>query len=338
MANAQPKSHRNNLQVPTPTRTDDLGPIRVGVSACLLGQEVRFDGGHKRDDFLTSVLGPFVEWVPVCPEVEIGLGVPRDTLRLTGDESAPRLVVQRTGEDLTERMQRYAADRIGELQALHLDGYVLKRASPSCGLFRVRVYGASGMPQGGGRGIFAEELAQRLPMLPIEEEGRLNDPSLRENFIERVFAAARWRTFVAWRPRARDLVAFHAAEKFAILAHSPARYGEMGRLVAKAGGTLTRNKLDQYGRLLGQARALRATRGRHTNVLQHLAGFFKRQLGADERAELAEVIEDYRAGLVPLVVPITLIRHHVRRLGLAYLADQTYLNPHPKELMLRNHV
>jgi uncharacterized protein YbgA (DUF1722 family)/uncharacterized protein YbbK (DUF523 family) len=308
------------------------------VSACLLGEEVRFDGGHKRDDFLTSVLGPFVEWVPVCPEVEIGLGVPRDTLRLIGDESAPRLVVQRTGEDLTARMQRYAADKVRELHGLHLDGYVLKRASPSCGLFRVRVYHPNGMPQGGGRGIFAEELARRLPMLPLEEEGRLNDPSLRENFIERVFAAARWRAFVARRPRPRDLVAFHAAEKFAILAHSPARYGEMGRLVAKVGGTLTGETLDQYGRLLGQARASRATRGRHTNVLQHLAGFFKRQLADDERAELAEVIEDYRGGFVPLVVPITLIRHHVRRFGLAYLADQTYLNPHPKELMLRNHV
>jgi uncharacterized protein YbgA (DUF1722 family) len=194
------------------------------------------------------------------------------------------------------------------------------------------------MPQGSGRGIFAEELTRRLPMLPLEEEGRLTDPSLRENFIERVFTAARWRRFVARRPRARDLVAFHAAEKFAILAHSPARYGELGRLVAKAGRTLTRDTLDQYGRLLIHARASRATRARHTNVLQHLAGFFRRQLGADERAELAEVIEDYRGGLVPLVVPITLIRHHVRRLGLAYLADQTYLNPHPKELMLRNHV
>jgi uncharacterized protein YbgA (DUF1722 family) len=153
-----------------------------------------------------------------------------------------------------------------------------------------------------------------------------------------VFAAARWRTFVARRPRAQDLVAFHAAEKFAILAHSPARYGELGRLVATAGRMLTRDKLDEYGRLLTQARASRATRARHTNVLQHLAGFFKRQLGADERTELAEVIEDYRAGLLPLVVPITLIRHHVRRLSLAYLADQIYLNPHPKELMLRNHV
>jgi uncharacterized protein YbgA (DUF1722 family) len=235
-------------------------------------------------------------------------------------------------------MRRYAGEKIRELEALQLDGYVLKRASPSCGLFRVRVYTPAGTLQGGGRGIFAEELARRLPMLPLEEEGRLNDPSLRENFIERVFAAARWRVFVDRHPAARDLVAFHAREKFAILAHSPARYGELGRLVARAGRTLTRGTLEPYGRLLAEARASRATRARHTNVLQHLAGFFKRQLDADERAELAEVIEDYRAGLIPLVVPITLLRHHVRRFGLAYLAEQTYLNPHPKELMLRNHV
>jgi uncharacterized protein YbgA (DUF1722 family)/uncharacterized protein YbbK (DUF523 family) len=317
---------------------EELGPIRVGVSACLLGEEVRYDGGHKRDDFLTTVLGPFVDWVPVCPEVEIGLGVPRDTLRLVGDEGAPRLVMQRTGEDLTVRMQRFAADRIRELEALQLDGYVLKRASPSCGLSRVRVYAPNGMPRGAGRGIFAEELARRLPMLPLEEEGRLNDPSLRENFIERVFAAARWRAFVAQRPRPRDLVAYHAAEKFAILAHSPARYAELGRLVAKAGRTLTQDKLDEYGWLLAQALTSRASRARHANVLQHLAGFFKRELGRDERAELAEIIADYRAGLVPLIVPLTLIRHHVRRFGIAYLAAQTYLNPHPKELMLRNHV
>ena len=318
--------------------TGELGPIRIGISACLLGEKVRFDGGHKRDDFLTTVLGPFVDWVPVCPEVEIGLGVPRDTLRLVGNEGAPRLVVQRTGEDLTARMQRFAADRIRDLEALQLDGYVLKRASPSCGLFGVRVYTAAGMPRGAGRGIFAEELARRLPMLPLEEEGRLNDAHLRENFIERVFAAARWRGFVARRPRPRDLVAFHAAEKFAILAHSPARYAELGRLVATAGRALTLDKLDAYGRLLAQARTARATCARHANVLQHLAGFFKRDLARDERAELAEIIADYRAGLVPLVVPLTLIRHHVRRFGIAYLADQTYLNPHPKELMLRNHV
>jgi uncharacterized protein YbgA (DUF1722 family)/uncharacterized protein YbbK (DUF523 family) len=311
--------------------------IRLGVSACLLGEAVRYDGGHKRDVFLTETLAPFVQWVPVCPEVELGLGVPRDTLRLVGDGRAPRLVVERTGQDLTATMQRFARGRLDELAPLDLDGYVLKRASPSCGLFRVRVYGETGVPGAAGRGIFAAALVERFPALPVEEEGRLNDPAIRENFIERVFAMARWRAFAARRPRARDLVAFHAAQKFAVLAHSPAHYARLGRLVAAA-GALTGAMLAEYAQLLMEALAVRATRTRHVNVLQHLAGFFKTRLEADERAELVEVIAEYRHGLVPLIVPITLIRHHVRRLAIAYLRDQVYLSPHPKELMLRNHV
>jgi len=311
--------------------------IRLGVSACLLGEAVRYDGGHKRDPFLTEMLDPFVTWVPVCPEVEVGLGVPRDTLRLVGEPQAPRLVVERTGADLTDPMQRFARSRVEALAALELDGYVLKRASPSCGLFRVRVHAASGPPRAAGRGLFATALLTRLPALPVEEEGRLTDPALRENFIERIFAMARWRSFAARRPRARDLVAFHAAQKLAVLAHSPAHYARLGRLVARAGG-LGRATLDEYARVLMEGLAVRATRGRHANVLQHLAGFFKTQLTSDERGELSEVIGDYRRGLVPLVVPLTLVRHHVRRLGITYLADQVYLTPHPKELLLRNHV
>lgn len=311
--------------------------IRLGVSACLLGAEVRYDGGHKKDSFLTDTLGPFVEWIPVCPEVEIGLGIPRDTLRLAGDEEAPRLVVQKTGEDLTARMRRFALAKTRDLEALGLHGYVLKRASPSCGLFGVRVYRESGMPSGGGRGLYADELVRRFPALPVEEEGRLSDAAIRENFIERVFAAARWRAFLQAKPRPRDLVAFHAAQKFAILAHSPAHYAKLGRLVASA-GSRTREKLGEYGTLFMEALAVRATRARHANVLQHLAGFFKRELDAESRAELAEIIREYRRGLVPLVVPLTLVKHYVRNFDLTYLADQVYLSPHPKELMLRNHV
>ena len=312
--------------------------IRLGVSACLLGQSVRYDGGHKRDAFLTDTLGPFVEWVPVCPEVEIGLGVPRPPIRLIGDSGAPRLVVERTGEDLTARMRRWARGRIRELEALGLHGYVLKRSSPSCGLVRVRVYDEEGRPGRVGRGVFAAALTDALPLLPVEEEGRLNDAALRESFIERVFAAARWQAFITSRPRVRDLVAFHAAHKFAILAHSPRDYAELGRLVAAAGPRLAAETLATYGTRFMRALAVRATRARHVNVLQHLAGFFKRQLTDDERAELGEVIAEYRRELVPLVVPITLLKHHVRRLGVGYLTDQVYLGPHPKELMLRNHV
>jgi uncharacterized protein YbgA (DUF1722 family)/uncharacterized protein YbbK (DUF523 family) len=333
-----PASHGQRSAPPRSSAAAEPEKIRLGISACLLGAEVRYDGGHKRDAFLTETLGPFVEWVPVCPEVEIGLGVPRDTLRLVGAEDAPRLVVQKSGEDLTARMRRYAGTKAEELAALGLHGYVLKRASPSCGLFRVRVYREGGMPGGGGRGLFAAALVERFPALPVEEEGRLNDPAIRENFIERVFAAARWQRFREARPRPGDLVAFHAAHKFAVLAHSPKHYALLGRQVAGAGRALSEAKLDEYGALLMEALAVRATRPRHVNALQHLAGFFKRALSPDERAELAEVIEEYGRELVPLVVPVTLIRHHVRRFGVAYLADQVYLRPHPKELMLRNHV
>jgi uncharacterized protein YbgA (DUF1722 family)/uncharacterized protein YbbK (DUF523 family) len=313
------------------------GKLRLGVSACLMGEPVRYDGGHKRDTFLTETLAPFVEWVPVCPELEIGLGVPRDTLRLVGRPRAPQLVVERTGEDLTPAMQRFARRRLDDLATLELDGYVLKRASPSCGLFRVRVYGEGGVPGAVGRGIFATALVERFPALPVEEEGRLSDPVLRENFIERVFAMARWRAFLARRPRARDLVAFHAAHKLAVLAHSPVHYARLGRLVAAA-RVVSRSTLDEYARVLMEALAIRATPARHVNVLEHVAGFFKRRLEVDERAELAEIIAEYRQGLVPLVVPLTLIRHHVRRLAITYLREQVYLSPHPKELMLRNHV
>jgi uncharacterized protein YbgA (DUF1722 family) len=234
-------------------------------------------------------------------------------------------------------MRRYASTRTSELAALGLDGYVLKRASPSCGLFRVRVYGEDGQAGRVGRGLYADVLVRRFPDLPVEEEGRLADAALRENFIERVFAAARWRAFVARAPRPRDLVAFHAAQKFALLAHSPRHYARLGRLVATAGRSLSAAKLAEYRALSMEALAVRATRARHVNVLQHLAGFFKKHLGADERAELAEAIEDYRRGLAHLVVPVTLLKHHVRRFGVTYLAHQVYLDPHPRELLLRNH-
>ena len=311
--------------------------IRLGVSSCLLGEEVRYDGGHKKDPFLTDTLGPFVEWIPVCPEVEIGLAIPRDTIRLVGDAREPRLVVQKTGDDLTDRMRRFALAKTQELEALGLDGYVLKRASPSCGLFRVRVHRENGAPRSAGRGLYARALVERMPMLPVEEEGRLVDGAIQESFIERVFAAARWRSFVERKPRPRDLVAFHVAQKFAILAHSPAHCARLERLVAAA-GSLTPETLVQYHTVFMQALAVRATRTRHANVLQRLADLVKRELDAPSRAELADVIHEYRLGLVPLVVPLTLVKHHVRRVGPAYLRDQVYLSPHPKELLLRNHL
>lgn len=319
-------------------RVREDGPIRIGVSACLLGEEVRFDGGHKRDDFLVNVLGPFVEWVPVCPEVELGLGVPRETLRLERRRDRVAMVGVESGVDHTAVMRRFAEQRVAALAGAELCGYVLKKNSPSCGMDHVRVYGAGGAPTRNGRGLFAEALLRRLPNLPVEEEGRLRDARLRENFVERVFAYRRFRALFGAHWRLRDLVAFHAAHKLQVLAHSPKAYAELGRLVARA-HDLTRGRLrESYQATFMGALKKIATPTRHASVLYHIVGHLRRGLGDEERRELVALVEDYRRGFVPLIVPITLIRHQVRRLGVGYLEGQVYLEPHPKELMLRNHV
>jgi uncharacterized protein YbgA (DUF1722 family)/uncharacterized protein YbbK (DUF523 family) len=313
-------------------------PIRIGISACLLGQEVRFDGGHKKDAFLTGVLAPHVAWVPVCPEVEVGMGTPRETLRLEREGGRLRMVTTRTGIDYTEAMTAWAEQRVGSLAGADLDGYVLKKDSPSCGMERVKVYGAGGPAVRDGRGLFAGVLLKRFPLLPVEEEGRLMDPRLRENFIERVFAFRRLKGLFQSRWTTGGLVRFHTAHKMSLLAHSTTAYQELGRLVANA-ASLSRNELrDQYERLFMRTLSIPATTGRHTNVLRHIAGHFKTKLDGASRQELAATIEDYRNGLIPLVVPVTLIRHYVRVHGVEYLAGQIYLQPHPRELMLRNHV
>ncbi len=313
-------------------------PLRVGVSSCLLGHEVRYDGGHKRDRFLTDTLGPHVEWVPVCPELELGLGVPRESIRLEGDPQAPRLVAPGSHADHTETMARLARARTDALASLDLDGYVLKKDSPSCGMERVRVYGGRGAPSRAGVGAFARVLMERLPLLPVEEEGRLNDPVLRENFVERLFAHQRWRDFVAGGSTRGGLVRFHTAHKLTLLAHDPAAHRRLGALVARAKAQPLRAVLTAYGAGFMAALRVRATPGRHANVLEHMLGYFSDALAAEERRELVELIADHRRGLVPLVVPLTLMRHHVRRRGVEYLLGQVYLDPHPKELMLRNHV
>jgi uncharacterized protein YbgA (DUF1722 family)/uncharacterized protein YbbK (DUF523 family) len=315
--------------------------LRLGVAACLLGRKVRYDGQHKRDAFLVDVLGPFVEWVPVCPELEVGMGVPREPIRLVGASAAPRLLGERSGKDHTEAMQRFAAARVRELEALDLDGYVTKKDSPSCGLERVRVHGAGGgPPRRDGVGMFAAVLAARMPLLPLEEEGRLQDPALRESFVERLFAHARWKAAVARGMRRADLVQFHAAHKLALLAHSPAAYRALGALVGRQARGSAARTLAGYGRGFMAALRVPATRGRHANVLQHVLGYFRDLLPPEDRIELADAIADYGRGLVPLVVPLTLVRHHVRhhagKPGIDWLAAQTYLDPDPKELMLRN--
>lgn len=313
-------------------------PIRVGISSCLLGEEVRYDGGHQKDAYITGVLARHFTWVPVCPELEVGMGVPREPIRLVGDAAAPRLLGVTSGTDHTERMDAFARRRVEELRRRELSGYILKRGSPSCGLERVKLYAGDGPPARTGTGLFARALTDALPLLPVEEEGRLNDAKLRDNFITRVFAYRRLSALRAAEPRAAAVVEFHTAHKYLLLAHSPAAYARLGRLVAEVPRLPRAGWLDAYAEGFMAALATRATIKKHVNVLQHLAGFFKTRLATAEKRELLGIIGDYAAGLVPLVVPLTLINHHVARFDVAYVRDQIYLRPHPKELMLRNHV
>ncbi len=314
-------------------------PVRIGVSSCLLGHNVRFDGGHKRNAFLLDGFGRFVDWVAVCPEVELGLGTPRETLRLERRAGDTRLVTTKTDVDHTDAMRAWARRRVEALAREDLSGYVLKKDSPSCGLERVKLYGGGGgTPPRAGRGLFAAALVERLPHLPVEEEGRLEDARLRDNFVERVFAYHRLTGFFSGRWSVAGLVEFHTAHKFLVLAHSPREYAELGRLVARA-QELPRAELRAAyeGGLMTALRAL-ATPAKHANVLQHMLGHLREGVPPAQRQELVALIDDHRRGLVPLVVPVTLLRHHVRRLGIDYLARQVYLDPHPRELMLRNHV
>jgi uncharacterized protein YbgA (DUF1722 family)/uncharacterized protein YbbK (DUF523 family) len=313
-------------------------PIRIGISSCLLGEAVRFDGGHKRDPFLTDTFGRFVEWVPVCPEVECGFGTPREAMRLVRVKNDVRLLTVKTARDVTSDLDTYAKRRVVELGAENLSGYVLKKDSPSCGLERVKIYDPHGVPARSGRGLFAARLLERYPDLPVEEEGRLSDPRLRENFVERVFAYWRLRGLFGEKWTRGALVRFHTAHKLIVLAHSPAAYQQLGRMVAHARGLSRRDVERRYTATFMSALAVVATRRRHANVLQHMVGYFKDRLDRESRRELLGAIDDYRRELVPLVVPITLLRHHVRSCDVPYLAGQLYLEPHPKELMLRNHV
>ena len=312
--------------------------IRIGISECLLGHEVRYDGGHKHDRFLTDTLGRYVEYVPVCPEVEYGLSVPREAMRLEGDPRNPRLVTIRSRVDHTDGMLAYSNRRAAALESEDLCGFIFKSKSPSSGMERVKVYTGGGMPVNKGVGLFAGVFMSRFPLVPVEEEGRLHDPVLRENFIERIFAMKRWRDFLASGPGIGGLVDFHSRSKLLILSHSPEIYREMGKLVAGAKSVGPAEAFSLYETLMMKALGLKATARKHTNVLQHMLGYFKKQLTPDEKQEMLELIDRYREGAVPLIVPVTLMRHYVRKYDQAYLGRQTYLNPHPVELQLRNHV
>ena len=311
--------------------------IKLGISRCLLGENVRYNGGHQLDRYLADTLGTFVEWVPVCPEVECGLPVPREAMRLVGDSASPRLVMQRTGVDHTERMVRWAAGRLRALERERLCGFVFKINSPSSGMRGVKVYDGSSIRKD-GVGIWAREFMRHFPLLPVEDDGRLQDPGLRENFIERVFVLHRWHAYLDGGGSLKGIVEFHTRHKLILMAHSPAALSRLGRLAA-AGKGANRNTLrDEYLHEMLDGLKRQATVKQNTNVLYHIVGYFKKVLSADEKAELIEVVTQYHDGLIPLVVPVTLLQHYVRKYREPYLSGQYYLHPHPRELMLRNHV
>ena len=312
--------------------------FRIGISSCLLGNEVRWNSGHKLDKYLTRTLGQFVEYVPVCPEVEAGFGVPRESFRLVGDPDTPRLITIKSKTDHTDRMLAWAAKRVKELAKEDLCGFIFKSDSPSSGMIRVKVYNEKGMPHKVGIGMFARAFMVQFPLLPVEDDGRLNDPSIRENFILQIFTMKRWRDNLARKQSMGSLVDFHTRNKLLILSHSQKHYRLMGKLVAAGKKMPIKELYHQYQILLMEALKLKTTIRKNTNVLQHLMGYFKKELSGDEKQELLEIFEQYRSEYVPLVVPITLINHYVRKYDQPYLKQQTYLNPHPLELKLRNHV
>jgi len=311
--------------------------IKLGVSACLLGQNVRYNGGHSRDPFITDTLSQYVEFFPVCPEVECGLPIPRESMRLVGDPQSPRLMTGNTKQDHTDRMLGWCAKKVSELEELDLYGFIFKKGSPSSGMERVKVYTDQGMPSNRGVGMFARAFMEHFPLLPVEEEGRLHDPKLRENFIEAIFVLKRWRENLSPKPTRRGFVEFHTRHKMLLMAHSPNHMRLMGKLVAALKDHGVADFRLQYQKLLMEALRLKTTRRKHTDVLMHCMGFLKKLLSSDEKRELLEIIEQYRQGNLPLIVPVTLLNHYVRKYDPPYLREQYYLKPHPIELQLRNH-
>ncbi len=312
--------------------------IRLGISSCLLGERVRYDGGHKLDQFITETLGQFVEFVPVCPEAECGLGIPREAMHLVAAPDGPRLVTIRTQVDYTERMLAWARKRVRELEREDLCGFIFKSGSPSSGMERVKIYHGKGEPARTGVGLFAREFMGHFPLVPVEDEGRLHDLALRENFLERLFTMKRWRELVALGGKPGPLVDFHTRHKLLIMSHSPKHYQVLGKLIAQMKEKPLAVLYGHYQGLLMESLRLKSTIKKHVNVLHHVMGYFKKNLSTTEKEELLEIINNYRQGYFPLIVPITLLNHYVRKYDQAYLKNQYYLDPHPLELRLRNHV
>ena len=307
--------------------------IPIGISSCLVGENVRFDGGHKRDSYIVGTLSEYFEFHPFCPEVAIGLGIPRPTIHLVKIEQSIRCVSTKDASfDVTDKLRDYARQQ--QPQYADLCGYILKKDSPSCGMKRVKIFANNGQPHRDGVGIYAEEMMRHNPLLPVEEEGRLGDAGLRENFIQRVYVLHRWKQMLAEGLTVHRLMTFHARHKLIIMSH--ADYRDMGQTLAG----VTKENLEavakQYIEQLMTVLKTVVSRGNHVNVLQHIQGYLKKELTADDKAELSEIIERYRQGEVPLIVPLTLLKHHFRKSPDPYIEDSYYMSPYPQELRLIN--
>lgn len=320
----------------TPVSAASDQPIRIGISSCLLGLEVRYDGRHKRDDFLVETLGRWVEWVSVCPEVELGMGIPREPVRLVRSGGELRMVGTESGVDHSRAMHRYAARRVSELAKLDLCGYVLKKGSPSCGMAGVKVHPARKGVTATGRGLYSDALTRALPHLPVEEEARLADRRLREHFIERIFACRRLRRLFCRRWTERELLAFHAAHELQLMAHSPtAAAADLQRLVKRRKSRPRAELRARYEAAFMNALAIPATPQLHANVLRHALRSFGTELDAVARGEVLDVIREYRSGRAPLIAALKLVRDHAHRLDVAHLKGQSYLEPTAAEMELR---
>lgn len=306
--------------------------IQVGISACLLGQQVRFDGGHKKADFVEQELSRYFHYEPVCPEVAIGLGIPRKAIRLVRHDDEVRVEASDGSFDVTDKLTVFSQQKTAEFGAF--SGYIFCAKSPSCGMERVRIYSNGGSAKE-GIGVYARILMEQNPLLPVEEDGRLCDPVIRENFITRVFAYHDWLSLVASGITRGRLIAFHSRYKYLLFAHHPSSYKSLGKLLGDSVEMPLEQLAHRYitGLMLGLKN--KATRKGHTNVLQHLQGYFKKFLSAEQKAELHALIDKYRRGLVPLMSPMTLIMHYLREYPNPYLSAQVYLNPHPEDLALR---
>lgn len=309
--------------------------IKVGISSCVLGERVRFDSGHKISNFVTKELDGYFSFVPVCPEVGVGMTVPRPTIRLVSNEERIALVETKNPEnDHTDKMLTYSENKVNELQGEHLCGYIVCAKSPTCGMERVKVYSKNSAAKE-GIGLYTRTLMEKMPWLPVEEDGRLNDPVLKENFITRVYCLNDFYESMGGEPTRGKIIEFHSRYKLTLMAHHPESYRSLGRLVADVANYEIEDFYNEYRLGLMKALQNRASRKNNTNVLMHLQGYFKRSLNSDEKAELATVISDYRTGLLPLLAPLTLIKHYLNTYPDEYLQKQKYLEPYPQEMRLR---